>query len=200
VSDAGTPVISDPGTDLVAAAHAAGIRVEPIPGPSAALAALSASGLPADQFLFLGFPPIKGHARKTWVSALAGLAHTSIIYEAPHRIRQTLSDLLAALGDREIALGRELTKAHEELVVRHISEHLRLQAEPRGEYTIVIPARTAVDIGQSTYSEATLRQEFEGLTDSGATPRDAVRTLAKKYAKSSREVYSVVHQTSVDSG
>ena len=129
VSDAGTPVVSDPGADLVAAAHAAGIRVEPIPGPSAAVAALSASGLQAEQFLFVGFPPIKSKDRKLWFSSLAEQDVTTIVYEAPHRIRQTLSDLLESLGDRRIAVGRELTKAHENLAVCTISEHLCLQAD-----------------------------------------------------------------------
>jgi 16S rRNA (cytidine1402-2'-O)-methyltransferase len=194
VSDAGTPVVSDPGTELVAAAHAAGIRVEPVPGPSAALAALSASGMTADQFVFLGFPPIKGNARKKWFQSIAEQELTVIIYEAPHRITQTLSDLLDVLGDRPIAVGRELTKAHEELVVRHISEHLEAQSEPRGEFTLVVPAREPQDIGHSTYSEESLRQEFFELVGAGSSPRGAVRTLAKKYARPSREVYSVVHQ------
>jgi 16S rRNA (cytidine1402-2'-O)-methyltransferase len=200
VSDAGTPVVSDPGTELVAAAHAAGIRVEPVPGPSAALAALSASGMAADQFVFLGFPPIKGNAREKWFQSIAEQELTVIIYEAPHRITQTLSDLLDVLGDRPIAVGRELTKAHEELVVRHISEHLEVQSEPRGEFTLVVPAREPQDIGHSTYSEESLREEFDELVGAGCSPRGAVRTLAKKYARPSREVYSVVHQTGIDSG
>jgi 16S rRNA (cytidine1402-2'-O)-methyltransferase len=200
VSDAGTPVVSDPGTDLVAAAHVAGIRVEPIPGPSAALAALSASGLPAERFVFLGFPPIKGNARKHWFGSLAELGLTFIIYEAPHRISQTLSDLLSSVGDRRIAIGRELTKVHESLVVRQISDHLQLLAEPRGEYTLVIPpADPPTLIGQLPDSDQVLRQEFEELISAGSTPRAAIRALANKYAVSSREVYSVVHHTGVES-
>jgi 16S rRNA (cytidine1402-2'-O)-methyltransferase len=200
VSDAGTPVVSDPGAELVAAAHAAGIRVEPIPGASAALAALSASGLQAEQFLFLGFPPIKAKDRKLWFSSLAEQGVTTIVYEAPHRIRQTLSDLLEFLGDQRIAVGRELTKAHEQLVVCTISEHLRLQAEPRGEYTLVIPPRQVDDIGRLPYSDEALRKEFDDLIDAGANPRGAVRALAKRYALPSRDVYSVVHQIRPDSG
>jgi 16S rRNA (cytidine1402-2'-O)-methyltransferase len=191
VSDAGTPLVSDPGADLVAAAHAAGIRVEPIPGPSAAVAALSASGLQAEQFLFVGFPPIKSKDRKLWFSSLAEQDVTTIVYEAPHRIRQTLSDLLESLGDRRIAVGRELTKAHENLAVCTISEHLYLQTTPRGEYTLVIPPPQTEEIGRLTYSEAALRKDFDDLIGAGANPRGAVRTLAKKYALPSRDVYSV---------
>jgi len=200
VSDAGTPVVSDPGADLVAAAHAAGIRVEPIPGPSAAMAALSASGLQAEQFLFVGFPPIKAKDRKRWFGSLAEQEVTAIVYEAPHRIRQTLSDLLESLGDRRIAVGRELTKAHENLAVCTISEHLRLQTAPRGEYTLVIPPLQAEKVGRLTYSEVALRKDFDDLIDAGANPRGAVRTLAKRYALPSRDVYSVVHQIRMDSG
>ena len=129
VSDAGTPVVSDPGSALVAAAHAAGIRVEPIPGASAAIAALSASGLPAEQFTFLGFPPAKGNARKKWF-ADAGTRAQDL-----DPLRSAASDhgrrwrtCSPRLGDRQVAVGRELTKAHEELVVQtnfcqHLQEH-----------------------------------------------------------------------------
>ena len=114
VSDAGTPVVSDPGAVLVAAAHAAGIRVEPVPGPSAALAAVSASGLKAEQVLFVGFPPSRAIARKRWLETLRDERRVIVFFEAPHRIRSTLADLLAMFGDRIVAIGRELTKAHED--------------------------------------------------------------------------------------
>jgi 16S rRNA (cytidine1402-2'-O)-methyltransferase len=196
VSDAGTPVVSDPGVSLVASAHLAGIRVEPIPGPSAAVAALSASGLPAEQFTFLGFPPVRGKARKNWFDSLARETRTSIVYEAPHRIRQTLGALLASLGDRRIAIGRELTKKHEEYAVRPISEHLNSEKDPRGEYTFIIPAdHSPSAIGQTTYSDASLRAEFEELVNVGSSPRAAVRALAQKYSLASRSVYAVVHET-----
>ena len=131
VSDAGTPVVSDPGAHLVSAAHAHGIRVEPIPGANAGLAALSASGLPAAEFVFLGFPPEKAHARRQWLAARASETRVLIVYEAPHRIRATLTDMLAEWGNRTTALGRELTKAHEELVVAPISAHLARIGEGR---------------------------------------------------------------------
>src|SRR5262245_46522120 len=141
VTDAGTPVVSDPGAALVAAAHAEGIRVEPIPGPSAPMAALSASGLSADQFLFVGFPPARSADRKKWFRSVAGEPRPLVLFEAPHRLKQTLSDALEILGDRQMALGRELTKVHEELVVRPISAFVQSDQVPRGEYTLVIAAQ-----------------------------------------------------------
>src|SRR5215510_6899047 len=116
VSDAGTPTVSDPGGELIAAAIAAGIRVEPIPGPSAILAALAASGLPHDSFTFLGFPPIKGKERRVWFERLKTVGRTVVFFEAPHRIARTLEELASKIGNRPIFLGRELTKSHEELV------------------------------------------------------------------------------------
>src|SRR5687768_15516451 len=110
VSDAGTPVVSDPGTQLVAAAHEAGIRVEPIPGASAALATLSASGIGTGEFIFAGFPPPRSVARKKWLSRFASERRPVILYEAPHRVLSTLADMLEVLGDRTVAMGRELTK------------------------------------------------------------------------------------------
>ena len=144
VSDAGTPTISDPGSELIAAAVAAGVRVEPIPGPSAILAALTASGLPYDSFTFLGFPPTKSKERKAWFDRLVHVGGTVVFFEAPHRIARTLTDLRSIAGNSPIVLGRELTKAHEELVRGPIDEVLeRLPAE-RGEFTVVI------NIGQIT--------------------------------------------------
>jgi len=194
VSDAGTPVVSDPGRSLVAAARAAGIRVEPIPGPSAAIAALSASGLPAEQFCFVGFPPAKGNDRKRWFSDLVSEERTLILYEAPHRVRQTLEDLRRALGDREVAIARELTKTHEELVVRPISAHLSDGREPRGEYTIVVsPPAEPADIGKTPYDPAVLREEFKTMTGKGFRPKEAVKDLAARYRLGTREVYALVH-------
>ncbi len=138
VSDAGTPLISDPGGMLVAAAHDAGIRVEPVPGASAAMAAVSASGLPADQILFVGFPPSRANDRKRWLTSLKDEPRLLVFFEAPHRILASLTDLLEIFGDRLAAVGRELTKVHEELAVRPISEHLQTLTSPRGEFTIVV--------------------------------------------------------------
>jgi 16S rRNA (cytidine1402-2'-O)-methyltransferase len=195
VSDAGTPVVSDPGAAVVSAAHAAGIRVEPIPGPSAAVAALSASGLGGDEFVFLGFPPSRSASRKRWLARLTAETRPLVLYEAPHRIRETLADLEAALGDRTVALCRELTKAHEELVVRPISAHLRHINEGRGEYTLVISPNSAARSGIERPSPSSIATEFGHLTaDRNLSRRAAIRQLAAKYGLTSRDVYTIVEK------
>jgi 16S rRNA (cytidine1402-2'-O)-methyltransferase len=194
VSDAGTPVVSDPGSRLVAEAHAAGIRVEPVPGPSAAMAAFSAAGFPDESFVFVGFPPSRAAARRTWLNGLAAESRPLIIYEAPHRIRDTLSDMLDVLGDRLVAVGRELTKAHEELVVRPISEHLRAFTTARGEYTLVVAPGTGAPVEAPDASM--LVDEFYQLTNIGDFSRRAViKQLAVKYGLTAREVYARIEQS-----
>ncbi len=138
VSDAGTPGISDPGAHLVAAAHAAGVRVEPVPGASAALAVLSAAGFPDSEFHFAGFPPNRPNDRRKWLSARSDERALLVLYEAPHRIADTLTDLLEIFGDRSAAMGREVTKAHESLVIQPISQHIATLGTPRGEYVLVV--------------------------------------------------------------
>jgi 16S rRNA (cytidine1402-2'-O)-methyltransferase len=196
VSDAGTPVVSDPGARLVAAAHAAGVRVEPVPGPSAALAAISASGLGADGFVFAGFPPAKASARRQWLSAMASDPRPVVLYEAPHRIRATLQDLLTAMGDRTVALGRELTKVHEELVIRPISGHLAALTAGRGEYTLVVAPAQKVSISAPEAPAASvIYSEFCHMTDTGASSRrDAIRFLASKYGLKARDAYRLVEE------
>jgi 16S rRNA (cytidine1402-2'-O)-methyltransferase len=196
VSDAGTPVVADPGSRLVAAAHAAGIRVEPIPGPSAVMAAVSASGLGGDQFVFAGFPPAKAQQRRQWLAELAGEQRPVVLYEAPHRIRDTLHDILTIFGDRPIALGRELTKAHEELVVQQISHVISNLRAPVGEYTLVIAPRLAVDVRPAPPSAAAMRAEFGQIVETlpQGSRRDAIRQLAEKYGLPTRAVYALVEQ------
>jgi 16S rRNA (cytidine1402-2'-O)-methyltransferase len=198
VSDAGTPVVSDPGTHLVAAAHAAGIRVEPIPGPNAALAALSASGLLEREFVFAGFPPNRSNARKVWLAGLAADTRVLIFYEAPHRIRQTLQDMLAAFGDRIVALGRELTKAHEELVVSPISQHLASLSHERGEFTLVVSGNKPINSSREELEPEKLAGDFLGLTaDGGQSRREALRTLAAKYNIPAREVFTLLERAKI---
>jgi 16S rRNA (cytidine1402-2'-O)-methyltransferase len=195
VSDAGTPSVSDPGGQLVSAAHDAGVRVEPVPGASAAMAAVSVSGLIGDQFLFVGFPPARAPARRKWLQDLAAEPRALVLYEAPHRIRQTLEDMLTSLGDRVVAIGRELTKAHEELVVRPISQHLKDSREGRGEYTLVVSAPSVVPEQVATPSVSSISEEFGHLTDNRrVTRRAAIKQLATKYGLSAREVYSLVER------
>ena len=143
VSDAGTPAIADPGYHFVAQARSAGIAVVPIPGANAAIAALSAAGLPADSFLFLGFPPSAGAARDRWFDRAAAEPGTIVLYESPHRIRRTLEELRDYLGERTILVGREVTKVNEELVVWDKSMPVREQ----GEFVVVVgPAVSIVAI------------------------------------------------------
>ena len=200
VSDAGTPLISDPGALLVAAAHEAGIRVEPVPGPSALLAAVSASGMSTGQVLFVGFPPARASARRRWLETLKGEPRLLVFYEAPHRIRESLVDAREILGERQIALGRELTKTHEELVVRPISAVIERLGEPRGEYTVVIaPGDGNEDVEVALPSAAELQHEFGDLTKSAVVSRrDAVRRLAEKYRVPSRRMYQLLEAGSDD--
>ncbi|MGH7392742.1 MAG: 16S rRNA (cytidine(1402)-2'-O)-methyltransferase [Candidatus Rokuibacteriota bacterium] len=141
VTDAGTPGISDPGFLLVRDARAAGIPVVPVPGPSAVVAALSAAGIPADRFVFDGFPPVKPGKRRSRLRALRELQTTVVLYESPHRIVATLEAIGEAFGEVEVVVARELTKQFEEVVSAPPAAHLeRLAAGPiRGEFTLVIP-------------------------------------------------------------
>lgn len=138
VSDAGTPLVSDPGARLVRAARERGLRVEAVPGPSAVLAALVSSGLAGGSFTFGGFPPFRSHARIRWFAALAREPRPFVFFEAPHRVRASLRDLHAAAGDRTIAVCRELTKLHEESLVGTVSEVRERLTKPRGEFTVVV--------------------------------------------------------------
>ena len=195
VSDAGTPVVSDPGTHLVAQAHAAGIRVEPVPGPSAALAALSASGLPGREFVFAGFPPNRSKARKEWLVHLTTETRVLIFYEAPHRIRRTLEDMLQAFGDRRVVLGRELTKIHEQLVIRPITEHLQSAFEERGEFTLIVEGQQKPDAPSVGPGADVVATDFGLLTNNrGLDRRGAIKSLALRYGISAREIFALLEQ------
>jgi 16S rRNA (cytidine1402-2'-O)-methyltransferase len=199
VSDAGTPLLSDPGAHLITAAHEAGVRVEPIPGPSAAIAAISASGLAVPEFVFAGFPPPRAKARREWLGRLAAESRTTIVYEAPHRIRETLQDILVTFGNTTVVLARELTKAHEELLIRTVSEHIASLGEPRGEYTLVI-CRAVVPAAEPV-SNAQIAAEFGYLTKlQSCSRRAALRTLATRHGVSTRAVYAAVEGAKKHSG
>ncbi|MCX6549517.1 MAG: 16S rRNA (cytidine(1402)-2'-O)-methyltransferase [Acidobacteria bacterium] len=193
VTDAGTPSISDPGYRLTKAAIDARIRVEAIPGASAVMAALVASGLPTDSFVFAGFPPPKPKARAAWLEALRQERRTLVVFEAPHRIRETLTDAFRILGDRQVAIGRELTKLHEELVRSPISVVLEQLSDPRGEFTIVIAGMAEGDpIDTSQTTDNQLLTEFGHLTESGLGRRDALNELAARHGLRSREVFAAI--------
>ncbi len=201
VSDAGTPTVSDPGQRLIQAAVAAGIRVEPIPGPSAILATLAASGFPADAFLFLGFPSTRSKDRKKWFERLRVAAGTVVFFEAPHRLRRTLSEVQEAMGDIEAVAGREVTKIHEELVRGPISTVLAALEEPRGEFTIALyigrTPELAVDL---VGSEKSVVVDFGLITElTGASRRTIVAALAKRHGLHPNRVYALLEAAKSDS-
>jgi 16S rRNA (cytidine1402-2'-O)-methyltransferase len=188
ISEAGMPGVSDPGSHAITAAIAAGARVEVIPGASAAIAALLGSGLPADRFTFLGFPPREPGARRELLGTLRAEAGTMIFYEAPDRVAQTLRDAADAFGaDRRASLGRELTKLHEEHARGTLGELAARYAEapPRGECTLVIAGGTggapAIDI------EAELR----ALLATGLGPKDAAQRLVVRTGVPRRALYQL---------
>ncbi len=189
VSDAGTPAVSDPGQALVEAAWEAGARVVPVPGPSAALAALSASGLPSDRFLVTGFLPRAGGARAEALAGLASVPATLVIFEAGNRTAATLRDLAAALGDRPAAVGRELTKLHEQIARGRLSElAASFAGEVRGEVTLVVagPAGAPRPVAEAEPLEAELRRRLEA----GEPPTAVARQVARARGLTRREVYA----------
>ena len=186
VSDAGTPLISDPGYRVVSAVVEAGLTVIPLPGPSAALAALAASGLPTNEFRFVGFLPPKQTARRKMLAALSEESATLILYESPHRILESLQDITAEMGARPMALARELTKIHEEFLRGSAAEiHTTLSARDsiKGEITLVI--------GQAIVeaSSADPLEEVAQLEAQGFSRMDAIKTAAKRLGLPKREVY-----------
>jgi 16S rRNA (cytidine1402-2'-O)-methyltransferase len=191
VSDAGTPVVSDPGFHLVREAIRAGVPVQSVPGPSSVTAALAVSGLPVDRFTFLGFPPARKTQRGTFFAGLAGHAGTLVLFEAPQRIRATLEDVRAHLGDRMIVLARELTKVHETVSRGWVSELLEGSVEERGEYVVLVSDQLReLQISPDVVSDAELRDRFGVMTNSGAySPRDAVAALAVEYQVSKQRIY-----------
>lgn len=194
VTDAGTPAISDPGWDLVHMAIAAGIQVVPLPGPSALVTALVVSGLPTERFVFEGFLPREGKERRQRLQALAEEERTIVLYEAPHRLRRTVADLLTVLGEaRPVALARELTKIHEEVWRGTLVElQARLeQEEVRGEIVLVVGGRTkeeaAANKGEITEEEIAAR--VREMMAAGKDKKEAMKTVALGLNISKKEVY-----------
>jgi 16S rRNA (cytidine1402-2'-O)-methyltransferase len=193
VTDAGTPGISDPAYRLVGAAIAAGIQVIPIPGATALIAGLIASGLPTDTFLFVGFLPAKRNARREKLESLRAVRATLVLYEAPHRIRETLLEAQAILGDRRASLAREITKLYEQFIRGSLSEiSAQLQAqEPRGEITLVI-AGASEDEHQALPLTESLAAQLAQLIDAGISRNDALKQLAKMRGLSKKEAYRLL--------
>lgn len=194
VSDAGTPAISDPGARLVGAAHAAGITVLPVPGPSAVTAAVSAAGVESTGFVFLGFPPDRSKARKEWFERIGREELAVVLYEAPHRIHRTLEDLAAALGTRRVGIGRELTKAHEFFGIRPMLEWLTDPPPAKGEFVLVVlPPEPRPKLSAEAADPAILASEFWRITENkDIGRREALRRVATAFGVSVRDVFAAV--------
>lgn len=194
VSDAGTPLISDPGYRVVAAAIEAGIRVVPVPGACAGIAALSASGLGTDAFRFGGFLPVKKAARRKMLEGLKGETCTLIFYEAPHRVVESLEDIAATMGARKIVVARELTKIHEEILrgtAAEVRAQLAARGSVKGEITLLIGRAEAVEaevnVDQTPVSEAVKELERQGIAR-----MEAIKQVARARGLAKREVYRMV--------
>ncbi len=192
VTDAGMPGISDPGYELVKVCVEEGIPVVPIPGPTAAIAALVVSGLPSDRFVFEGFLPNNSPARRRErLEELKAESRTLVFYEAPHRLRQTLDDIASVFGgDRPVVLAREITKLYEEIWRGTLAEALAHynQREPAGEYTLVV---AGAELSQPILSQAVLIAELQDLLKQGLSRSQASRQLAQQTSLPRRQIYQL---------
>ena len=190
VSEAGMPGLSDPGYELIQAAIARGIPVVPVPGPSAVITALVISGLPTESFLYLGFLPRRRKERRLLLASVAGERHTLVAFEAPHRLLASLADLQDVLGDRRIALARELTKLHEEIWRGSVSQALAHFEDnpPRGEFTLVIEGAKEERV---TWDEREVKEALAELLAEGVERKEAVKVVADLAGWPKREVYKV---------
>jgi 16S rRNA (cytidine1402-2'-O)-methyltransferase len=193
ISEAGMPGLSDPGYLLVREAITAGYPVVPIPGPTAAIAALIVSGLPSDRFLFLGFPPRRAAERQRWLADVAREPGTLVLYEAPHRLCATLADVVAVLGDRQVAVAEELTKRFESVwrgeasaALAHFTAH-----PPRGEFTLVIAGASAPG-AEEAWPRARLEEAVDLFAAEGIAPATAARLLGRLTGLSRRELYQLI--------
>ena len=196
VTDAGTPGVSDPGLELVQAAIDRNITVDPIPGASAPLTALVASGFPMEPFTAFGFAPSRAKARIEWLATAAKIPHTFSFFEAPHRIHGTLRDAGNLFGERPILIGRELTKVHQEFLrgtAKELSERL---SDPKGEFTIIVgPLLKSHETNQIALSDADVAREFWRITENGVgSRREVVTELAKRSGRSAKDVYSAIER------
>lgn len=192
VSDAGTPLICDPGFPLVRACIEAGVPVVPVPGPSAVLVSLVASGLPTDRFFFAGYPPRKLGEKKRWLSQLLTVPATVIFFESPHRLLSTLKILTELDAARPTVVARELTKVHEEFIrgeARAIYENLRARGKVRGECVVLLGPASKVETKGNSQEIHALYQE---LLAQGLSPQEARKEVARRTGYSQRDVYRAV--------
>lgn len=191
-SDAGMPCISDPGEQIVAEAHARGIRVVPVPGASACITALAASGQPTARFVFEGFLPVPKRERRERLAALQGETRTILLYEAPHKLRATLGDLAAALGpERPVSLCRELTKLHEEIVKTTLGAAVDFYREndPRGEYVLVVAGAAPDAVQADAPTKEDVVAAARTLQQGGLPPAAAAKQAAAGTPFSKGEIY-----------
>ncbi len=193
VSDAGTPAINDPGYELVQAALASGFDVRPVPGPSAPIAAVTVSGLPTDSFLYLGYLPHKSTERRKAVSQVGNLTYTLIFLESPHRIVDSLEDILSTLGDRQICVAREMTKLYEEYWRGPVSGAIEYfkSKEPRGEFTLVIAGKTKEE--RSLWTEEELLKAIKKELKAGKPAKEISVELAEQSGWNKKDVYALIN-------
>ncbi len=197
VTDAGMPGISDPGERVVRAAAEQGIAVEVVPGPSAALTALAASGLPAERFCFEGFLPRRGQDRRDRVKAVAARTYTTVLFEAPHRVVRTLADLADACGrHRYVVIGRELTKLHEQIWRGNLGDALTWaqSGEPRGEWVLVVSGPDAAGRDHPPPADEDVLDALQTWLEGGADRRQAVAGVAAEMGVPKRHVYQLAVQ------
>jgi len=197
VTDAGTPLLSAPGRLLTTAAAARGIRVEPVPGPSAILAALAGAGLPWTEFAFLGFPPTKANARRQFYSRASAMELPFVVFESPHRLLGSLEDASTAVSRRELVVCRELTKVHEEFVRTTTTDAVALFRSFKiiGEYTLVFGEGTPDATAEpEPLSDAAVWEELGRLTEAGLARRDAVAEIAGRQGRSSKDIYAAAER------
>jgi 16S rRNA (cytidine1402-2'-O)-methyltransferase len=195
ISDAGSPAINDPGYELVKAALASGFDVRPVPGPSSPIAALTVSGLPTDSFLYLGYLPSKGNERRKIIGQVSNLTYTLIFLESPHRIVDSLEDILATLGDRQICVAREMTKMYEEYWRGPLSgaiEHFKSK-DPRGEFTLVIAGKKEEE--RSLWTEDELLKAIKKELKAGKPAKEISMELAEQSGWNKKDVYALINQT-----
>jgi 16S rRNA (cytidine1402-2'-O)-methyltransferase len=186
VSDAGMPGISDPGYELIVAAHEEGVPLVPVPGPSVVTTALAVSGLDSSQFRYLGYLPARAGARRRQLQDIAGEPATLVLFEAPHRLPAALKDILEILGDRRIAVCRELTKLHEEVFRGRLSGAIEHFTAPRGEFTLVIEGHSQPERPQLT---AEVKKQLGEMKRAGVGAKEAVAELAARTGLSRTELY-----------
>ena len=195
ITDAGTPGISDPGEELVRQAYAAGIKVSPVPGPTALICALIMSGMPTKRFCFEAFLPVDKKERRQVMDELKNETRTIILHEAPHRLLKTLTELNENLGDREISLCKEITKKHEDVFKTTILEAINYytENEPRGEYVLVIKGKDVKELieeNRKQWDDISIKEHFEIYMEQGMDKKEAMKKVAKDRGISKRDVYS----------